>query len=129
MTRSVLVIDDSKLARMVVSGILARLQPDWTVIEAAGAEEALPHLHRADMALVDFNMPGADGLQVARLIRDSYPAMPIAIVSANAQDAVIAGARAVDAAFIPKPVTSATLAPFLAGAALRLIHTRRKATA
>lgn len=129
MTRSVLVVDDSKLARMVVSGILARLQPDWTVLEAAGAEEALHQLHLVDMAMVDFNMPGMDGLEMAGQIRKSWPDMPLAIISANAQDSVIAGARAVDAVFIPKPVTTSSLAPFLAGAALRLLHARRKATA
>ena len=37
----VLVVDDSKLARMAVAKALATLHPDWTRIEAANADEAL----------------------------------------------------------------------------------------
>ena len=37
----VLVVDDSKLARMAVAKLLEALHPDWTRIEAASAEEAL----------------------------------------------------------------------------------------
>ena len=46
--------------------------------------------------------------------------MPLAIITANIQDEVIARARAVDAAFVPKPVTAEGLEGFVSGAALRL---------
>jgi hypothetical protein len=46
--------------------------------------------------------------------------MPIAILSANAQDAILARARELDAAFVEKPLSDDTLAAFLSGAALRL---------
>ena len=37
----VLVVDDSKLARMAVAKALTTLHPDWTRMEAANADEAL----------------------------------------------------------------------------------------
>jgi hypothetical protein len=46
--------------------------------------------------------------------------VPIAIVSANAQDPIIAKARSLDAAFLEKPLNDEALASFLSGAALRL---------
>jgi CheY-like chemotaxis protein len=46
--------------------------------------------------------------------------MPIAIITANVQDEVIARARAVNATFVPKPVTEEALRGFVSGAALRL---------
>ena len=65
-------------------------------------------------------MPGKDGLELAAELRDAYPHMPIAVITANVQDEVIARARAVNAAFVAKPVTEEGLRGFVSGAALRL---------
>jgi hypothetical protein len=46
--------------------------------------------------------------------------MPIAVVSANLQDEIIARTRELNAAFIAKPLTDEALGAFLSGAALRL---------
>ena len=80
MQRKVLIVDDSKLARMVMASAFRRLRPDWELVEAKGAEEALGVIssHDVDIALVDFNMPGADGLELLANIRESQPKMPMA---------------------------------------------------
>jgi PleD family two-component response regulator len=41
MKRTILVVDDSKMARMVVKGMLAKTSTDWEIAEAANAQEAL----------------------------------------------------------------------------------------
>ena len=46
--------------------------------------------------------------------------MPVAVVSANLQDEIIARARELNAAFVAKPLTDEALGAFLSGAALRL---------
>jgi hypothetical protein len=46
--------------------------------------------------------------------------MPVALVSANLQDEIIARTRELNAAFVPKPLTDDALGAFLSGAALRL---------
>ncbi|HEV7371195.1 response regulator [Arenibaculum sp.] len=122
MERTVLVVDDSKLARMVVNGIVRRTRPDWNTVEAASAGQALQILGNGsvDIVLIDFNMPEMDGLALTARIRESHPDVPIAIVSANAQDPIIAKARSLDAAFLEKPLNDEALASFLSGAALRL---------
>jgi CheY-like chemotaxis protein len=122
MAVTVLIVDDSKLARIVAGKALAELQPEWQKIEAGGAAQALELMaaQSVDIALIDFNMPDKDGLQLAEEVRTLHPAMPIAIITANIQDEVIARARAVGATFVAKPVTSEGLQGFLSGAALRL---------
>jgi CheY-like chemotaxis protein len=65
-------------------------------------------------------MPEKDGLQLAEELRAVRPEMPIAIITANIQDEIIARARAVGATFVAKPVTADGLHGFLSGAALRL---------
>jgi CheY-like chemotaxis protein len=121
MPYKVLVVDDSKLARMVMASSFRRLRPDWELVEATGGDQALSALGAGvDIALVDFNMPGIDGLELVAKIRENHPTMPIALVSANLQDEIIARARELKAAFIAKPLTDEALGAFLSGAALRL---------
>ncbi|MGY2048169.1 response regulator transcription factor [Methylobacterium sp. JK268] len=117
-----LIVDDSKLARLVVAKLLRQLRPDWTLAEAGNAEEALTRLDAGpvDVALLDFNMPGRDGLDLAADLRARSPGMPIAVISANIQDEIVARAREVGATFLAKPLTEETLAGFVSGAALRL---------
>jgi CheY-like chemotaxis protein len=118
----VMVVDDSKLARMVVASAFRRLRPEWELVEAVNAEDALTRISKesVDIALIDFNMPDVDGLALLAKVRASRPSMPIALLSANLQDEIIARARELNAAFVPKPLTDDALDAFLSGAALRL---------
>jgi CheY-like chemotaxis protein len=122
MPACILIVDDSKLARIVAGRKIQALQPDWERVEAANAEEAVAMLagRRIDVVLLDYNMPGKNGLELAADIRALHPDMPIAVITANVQDEVIARARAVNATFVTKPVTEEALSGFVAGAALRL---------
>jgi CheY-like chemotaxis protein len=119
---TVLIVDDSKLARIVAGKALAALQPQWERVEAGNARDALEILknRRIDLAMIDFNMPETDGLALAAEVRALHPAMPIAVITANIQDEVIARARAVNATFVSKPITDDALRGFVSGAALRL---------
>ena len=122
MAITVLIVDDSKLARNVAGKTLAALQPEWDRIEAGNAEDALEILRgrKIDVAMIDFNMPDKDGLELAAELRAIHPTMPVAVITANIQDEVIARAREVNATFVSKPLTEDGLRGFIAGAALRL---------
>jgi DNA-binding NarL/FixJ family response regulator len=118
MTCKLLIVDDSKLARMSVAKALKTLYPDWSQVEATNADDALALAKEGsfDIALLDFNMPGRDGLILAAELRGAHPSMQLAIVSANHQDEIVARAKAVGAAFLPKPLTEQALGQFLQGA-------------
>jgi CheY-like chemotaxis protein len=122
MTYKVLVVDDSKLARMAVAKALTALQPDWTRVEAGNADDAiaLAKASDIDLTLLDFNMPGRNGLALAAELRALSPDMPIALISANTQTEIVAQAREVGAVFLPKPLTEPALAEFLDHAQQRL---------
>src|SRR4051812_11876585 len=100
----VLVVDDSKLARMAVAKALGKLHPGWARVEASNADEAmsLAKSDAFDIAIVDFNMPGRDGLVLAAELLALKPAMPLAVVSANHQVEVVTRAREVGATFLQK---------------------------
>jgi CheY-like chemotaxis protein len=127
MAYKVLIVDDSKLARMSVAKVLGALRADWTRVEATNADEALALARQSpvDVALLDFNMPGRDGLALAAELRDLYPDMPCAVISANVQQEVISRARDVGAHFLPKPITEDALKAFLADAEGRLTSVAR----
>jgi DNA-binding NarL/FixJ family response regulator len=118
----VLLVDDSKLARMAMTKALIVARPDWSRVEAASAEEALAQVKSTlpDIAVVDFNMPGTDGLALAGEVSALRPQMPIAIISANFQQEIVDRARAIGAAFLPKPVTAHALQEFLSNAEQKL---------
>lgn len=123
MTYKVLIVDDSKLARLAIAKMLATLQPAWARIEAGNADEAIAQFAstRPDIALLDFNMPGRSGLEAAGELRRLSPEMPLALISANTQDEIVARARQIGATFLPKPLTAQSLGAFLIEAEQQLM--------
>jgi CheY-like chemotaxis protein len=122
MTYNILVVDDSKLARMAVAKALNSLQPEWNRVEATNADEALTLVREGsiDLALMDFNMPGRDGLHLAAELRQLNADMPLAVISANQQQEIVRRAGEVGATFLPKPLTEQALREFIEDAVLRL---------
>lgn len=106
--RSVLLIVDDYPENLVSMRALLQRQ-DWQVMTAASGLEALNLLleHEVDLVLLDVQMPGMDGFEVARLMRGSQRTQltPIIFLTANEQspDAVIKGYAhgAVDYLFKP----------------------------
>ena len=121
MTHKVLIVDDSKLARMAVIKALNALHPDWLRVEAANAAEALEHISQGgvDIAVLDFNMPGKDGLMFTEELRQTHPQISVAVISANHQQGVVNRARAAGATFLPKPLSAKDLGNFLDAATRR----------
>lgn len=122
MSYKILIVDDSKLARMAVAKVLSALRPDWKRLEATNADEALALARQStfDIALLDFNMPGRDGLSLAADLREMNAAMPVAVISANVQREVVQRANEVGAAFLSKPLTEDGMRAFIDQAERRL---------
>lgn len=104
---TLLIVDDYPENLLSMRALLQR--QDWQVMTAASGIEALGLLleHEVDLVLLDVQMPGMDGFEVARLMRGSQRTRltPIIFLTANeqSQDAVIKGYAngAVDYLFKP----------------------------
>jgi DNA-binding NarL/FixJ family response regulator len=118
----VLLVDDSKLARMAMAKALSAVRPEWIRVEAVNAVEALEQVAQShpDIAVFDFNMPGSDGLTLAAEVSAVRPDMPIAIISANYQQEIVDRASAIGATFLQKPVNHEALKSFFSAAEQKL---------
>ena len=110
-TPLLLVVDDSKMSRMMISRIIAELRPDWRIAEAGSGEQALQMIEREppDLVSLDVNMPGVSGLEVAGRIRLHHPEIRIVLCTANIQEAVQQAAERVGVKFVAKPITQASI--------------------
>ena len=122
MSHKVLIVDDSRLARMSVIRALTRLRPEFTYVEAAHPDEAIALMkgQPAQIAVVDYNMPGRDGLAVTAELRGIDPDIVVAVLSANTQQEILSGAQELGATFLTKPLAEPALEAFLADASARL---------
>jgi len=104
---TVLIVDDSRLSRMMIRAFITQAHPDWTIIEASNGPEALERTatQTVDLMTIDLNMPGMDGLTLATQLQHTYPTAYITLITANIQESVRHRAEAAGMGFIAKPVT------------------------
>ncbi len=107
----VLIVDDSRVSRMMARQYILSKQPGWQVEEAATGEEALDKVRGLSPALilVDVNMPGMGGLAAAEQLRTQCPAAHISLVTANVQNATRNRAAELGIGFMEKPITEARI--------------------
>ena len=113
---TMLIVDDAKLARMMVRSFVSKTRPDFSIIEAGDGAEALRLLEGVtaiECATIDYNMPGINGIELAQQVRARYPQARIALLTANVQAALRQRAADSDIDFIAKPVTEAKITAFI----------------
>ncbi|VAW81590.1 hypothetical protein MNBD_GAMMA12-686 [hydrothermal vent metagenome] len=103
----VLVVDDSKLSRMMIVSIIQAQFSDWNIIEASNGDEALEVCSGKNIGLfiIDYNMPGMDGLALAAKLKENFPSVPMSLLTANIQKATKVDANKIGIKFFPKPIT------------------------
>ena len=104
--RDILIADDHPLFRDALRRTVAQILPDARLLEADSVDSltelALRH-PRAELLLLDLNMPGAHGFSALVHLRGAFPTLPILIVSAREDPALMRRALGHGASgFIPK---------------------------
>ncbi|WP_109995048.1 response regulator [Salinisphaera sp. LB1] len=109
--RHLLVVDDRADQRGILRAALEPL--GFALNECANGADALHWLatERTDLILMDVAIPGMDGFETARMIRERHlSAAPVLVVSANAYADNIARSRMAGCdAFLAKPINLAEL--------------------
>lgn len=105
MASQIIIADDHPLFRTALSHAVAKVWPDTEIVEASSAKEARRAIESGSVEalLLDLHMEDSKGLGVLMDMRQDYPALPIAIVSASEEPRIYAAASQLGAAaFIPK---------------------------
>jgi DNA-binding NarL/FixJ family response regulator len=114
MPAKILVVDDHPLFRDAIQSAITSEFPDTRIVEAASIEAALSVLKSGqdfDLVLLDLAMPGTLGFDGLNTLRSTQPKLPIVIVSAHEDAAVIHEAMICGASgFISKSVRRRELA-------------------
>ena len=98
--------DDHPIVRSALIAALSGLGPEVRFVEAHDAPSTLALVDAnpdLDLLLMDLNMPGVHGIDMAREIRALAPALPLAIVTAEDDASVVAALLGLGVCgFIPK---------------------------
>jgi two-component system, NtrC family, response regulator AtoC len=101
-----LIVDDDLLQARLIKANLER--PGRIEVEVVpSAEEALQRLARGplDTVITDLSMPGMDGIELVRRIRESDRSLPVVVITANATiERAVEGIRAGATEFLQKPI-------------------------
>ena len=116
----IILADDHDLVRETLKFYLERLEPETKVSEAGNFSEALELASTAesvDLIILDYLMPGMNGLTGLEVMREQFPDVPTVILSGVLEpDDVLKAIQHGAAGVIPKTLTAARME-----GALRLI--------
>ena len=110
---TILLVEDEGGVRKLARVVLER--QGYTVLEAANGEEALrlldAHSGSLDLLVTDVVMPGLDGGELARAVKEQFPAAKVIYLSGYTSDAVVRhGIQFHEVAFLQKPFSVTSLA-------------------
>jgi two-component system chemotaxis response regulator CheY len=107
-----LVVDDSRAMRMILRRIMS--EQGYDVVDAADGQEALDILEglqdgaRPDVALIDWNMPNVDGLELVTRIRKNpdWRSITLMMVTTESEyDQIVRALAAGAHEYVIKPFT------------------------
>jgi len=110
---TLLLVDDHELVRQGVRAFLDA-QPDLKVVaEAASGREAVEaaKAHAPDVVLMDLLMPGMDGVETTRAVKEASPESHVVVLTSHHDDAyVFAALRAGALGYVLKTIGAEELA-------------------
>ena len=111
---SFLIIDDHPLFREALGNAVRLSHPDAIIFETMSIKGALHILadeQGIDLALLDLSLPDATGFSGFMRLRETYPRLPVAIVSSHEDQQVVSEALSLGAAgYLPKSTSKSELA-------------------
>ncbi len=80
MSKKILLADDSVTIQKVVE--LTFLEEDYEIITVGNGDDALARFTETepDLVIADIHMPGADGYEVCRRVKDQAPGLPVLLL-------------------------------------------------
>jgi len=107
LVKRLLIVDDSRVSRMIIKSQVDSLHLGWEVLEAVSGDEAVARAAEwaPDFVTMDVNMPGMNGFEATEKLLQILPDMRLVLLTANIQESSRERAGALGVKFIQKPVT------------------------
>ena len=100
-TKTVLLVDDDEELRSTLKDVLELA--GYRVIASCGYAEALK-AGKADIAIIDYQMPDGDGIGLMERLRETIPGLPVILMTGFGSEYIVAKAFRPGAAdYIKKP--------------------------
>jgi signal transduction histidine kinase len=90
----ILIIDDSEDDRLLYRRCLKKAAVSYTVVETATGEEGLASLDHGQFAcvLLDYSLPGRNGLEILKRIRTRHPFVPVVMLTGQGNEKIAVAA-------------------------------------
>ncbi|HMQ50815.1 MAG TPA: response regulator [Anaerolineae bacterium] len=113
MYKHLLIVDDHEDILFFLEQGIRQVWPNFIVTTAKNGYEALRHLSQTavDLMIIDYYMPGMDGLELAKTVRRIAPATRIVMMS-SIEPPLIDESQPYDG-FLDKPFGISAIQPFL----------------
>ncbi len=117
MAQTILLVDDHRSVRAAVKAVLERAGHDVLVAPSGEytVELAKGHPGPIDVLLADVVMPGMDGFEVARSVRELRPRARVLFMSGHRGSPYAEDVARSEGSFLPKPFAAADLRQTLEG--------------
>jgi CheY-like chemotaxis protein len=107
--KTILIVKDDELNMKLIRSVLQL--GNCRILEAKSAEKGIQLAceHHPDLILMDIRLPGMNGLEATRVLKDDSDLNDIPVVALTSYDIEEDGGEAIDAgceAFLPKPIDS-----------------------
>ncbi|MBQ4811167.1 response regulator [Pseudoalteromonas luteoviolacea] len=88
--KTLLLIDDCEDDRYLIKRLIREHSPKWSIQEAETGEYGLQILHevKIDAILLDYSLPGSDGLYTLPQIKQSHPFIPVVMLTGQGNEKV-----------------------------------------
>jgi DNA-binding NarL/FixJ family response regulator len=99
MPKRIMIVEDHEEIRLLYRAMFRRIDEVQIVGQESCAEQALEDIPalRPDLVLVDITLPGMDGIELTRRIRERYDGIGVLLVTAHETERYRGAAQAVGA--------------------------------
>lgn len=113
--KTLMIVDDSKVSRMMIKAIVLDKHPEMTIFEAGDGQEALELSEgkNIDFFSVDYNMPVMDGIAFITQMKVKQGDAKFALLTANIQEATHEKAKKIGVKCVNKPISDKCISEML----------------
>lgn len=86
---TLLIVDDDSVSLSLLSKLVERL--NYNVLQASDGQKAweILHGHKVDLVVTDYDMPGLNGLELLKKVKEEFAHLPVILVTAYSNLAVL----------------------------------------